>query len=168
MIHWPADSIFVVIGGSENEYRAHLRQVAASVGVSSRVQYIDRVPYSEVLSYAVGATVGITLLEPRIKNWRYSAGASNKRFEYAALGIAQVTNAGPGMDEVFGQAQVASLLDTVGPASIGQEIARLLSTPAATAAMGAHARAAHLRANNYDAQFAPVLQIIESWLDNAS
>ena len=168
MIHWPAGSIFVVVGGSEGDYRAHLRQIAESVGMSSRVQYVDRVPYAEVLSYAVGATIGITLLEPRIKNWQFSAGASNKRFEYASLGIAQVTNGGPGMEELFGQTQIASLLDSVDPESIGREIARLLTNPAVSAAMGACARAAHLRANNYEAQFAPVLQIIDGWLSNAS
>ena len=168
MIHWPADSIFVVVGGGEGNYRDHLRQIATSVGMSSRVQYMDRVPYSDVLSYAVGATIGITLLEPRIKNWLYSAGASNKRFEYASLGIAQVTNGGPGMDQVFGQDQIASLLECVDPDSIGREIARLLSNSATCAAMGARARAAHLHANNYEAQFGPVLQIIESWLSSAS
>ncbi len=167
MIHWPADSIFVVVGGGEGGYRESLRGLASSIGVNSRVQFIDRVPYADVLSYAVGATIGLTLLDRGNKNFQYSAGASNKRFEYAALGIAQITNSGPGMDEIFGRTKIASLIDGIDPDSIGREIARLLSSRTATAEMGERARAAHLNANNYEAQFSPVLRIIEAWLHDA-
>jgi glycosyltransferase involved in cell wall biosynthesis len=165
MAAWPSDAVFVIVGGSKPEYKAQLRALAAAVGVENRVIFVGRVSYSDVISFAVGAAIGITLLEPTTDNWRFSAGASNKRFEYAALGIAQVTNAGPGMDAVFGKANIAVLLPLVDSHSIGAAVSSLLAHPARSAAMGERARAEHIRENNYQTQFAPVMSKVESWLN---
>ena len=105
----------------------------------------------------MGAAVGLTFLELTTDNCRFSAGASNKRFEYAALGIAQVTNAGAGMEEIFGRPGLATLLDRLDPQSMGDAIGALLSNPNRRAEMGERARRAHLSVNNYEAQFAPVV-----------
>jgi glycosyltransferase involved in cell wall biosynthesis len=163
MKSWPSDAIFVIVGGGDNEFTAHLRSLAHSLGVQDRLVLVGRVPYHEVMSYAVGATLGVTLLEPTIDNQRFCAGASNKRFEYAALGIAQIANADPGMDEIFGSPGLAELLSVINVETIGEAVVRLLSSRSLTAAMGERARFAHLRENNYEAQFAPVLRTIESW-----
>lgn len=161
---WPSDAIFVIVGGGSEKFNARLRFLAQSVGVEDRLVLVGRVPYAEVMSYAVGATLAITLLEPTIDNQRFCAGASNKRFEYAALGIAQIANADPGMDEIFGYAGIAKLLSIIDANTIGETVMRLLADPLATRTMGERARIAHLRENNYEAQFAPVIQTIESWL----
>ena len=116
----------------------------------------------------MGAAIGITLLEPTTDNWKFSAGASNKRFEYAALGIAQVTNAGPGMYAVFGVTDIAELLPVVDSRAIGVAVSSLLANPDRSAAMGERARAEHVRENNYEAQFAPVMSKVDSWLTNGS
>jgi len=164
MKFWPADSVFVVIGGGSEEYRERLEALAASVAAAERLIFLGRVPYCEVLSFAVGAAVGLTFLESTADNWRFCAGASNKRFEYAALGIAQVTNSGAGMDELFGKPGLAVLVDSLDPATIGQAVAELLGDPRGAKEMGERARSAHLRTNNYEYQFAPVQEVIESWL----
>ena len=166
MRHWPADAVFVIVGSGPNEFRARLISLAESIEVQRRLLFVERVPYDQVLSYAVGATLGITLLEPTIDNQRYCAGASNKRFEYAALGIAQLANDDPGMEQIFGATGIGALLSKIDADTIGEAVARLLCAPAMTAAMGEKARLAHLRANNYETQFAPVLRIIESWETN--
>jgi glycosyltransferase involved in cell wall biosynthesis len=164
MRYWPDDAVFVVVGGGKKEYVASLRIRAAALGVGNRLILLGLVPYSDVFSYAVGASVGITLLDSSVENWRFSAGASNKRFEYLALGMAQITNAGPGMRDVFGEAQLALLLDDLTPQSLGYAIASVLGNPDVAAAMGRRARAAHLSAYNYETQFAPVAERVRSWL----
>lgn len=163
MPRWPKDAVFVIVGGAREEYRQRLHQHAASLGVAERVIWLGRVPYHELFSYAVGAAVGLTFLEPTNDNWRFSAGASNKRFEYAALGVAQVTNAGAGMQEIFGNPGLALLLDRLDPESIGDAIGALLSDATRRTDIGRRARLAHLSVNNYEAQFAPVLSELESW-----
>lgn len=164
MPHWPSDAVFVIVGAAREEYRLKLEQLAAARGVAARVIWLGRVPYRELLSYSIGASVGLTFLEPTTENWRLSAGASNKRFEYAALGIAQITNAGPGMEEVFGRPEIAVILDQLDPQSMGNAIGGLLSNATRNAAMGERARLAHLSTNNYERQFSPVLEQLESWL----
>lgn len=164
MRFWPADSVFVVVGSGREEYLRKLRTIAASIGVENRVIFLGRVPYREVLDYAVGATVGLTLLEPTIDNQLFCAGASNKRFEYAALGIPQIANDDPGMDEVFGKAGTAVLLKRIDPELIGRTVESLLSNREGAADMGRRARVAHLSVNNYERQFAPVLEQFRSWL----
>jgi glycosyltransferase involved in cell wall biosynthesis len=164
MQYWPSEAVFVVVGGGKKEYITALKVRAASLGMGDRLILLGLVPYGEVFSYAVGASVGLTLLDTSIDNWRFSAGASNKRFEYLALGLAQITNAGPGMRDVFGEAQLATLLDDPTPQSLGCAIASVFGNPDLAAAMGRRARAAHLSSYNYESQFAPVAQRVQSWL----
>jgi glycosyltransferase involved in cell wall biosynthesis len=164
MQYWPQEAVFVIVGGGKKEYLTSLRERAAALGMSHRLVLLGLVPYREVFAYAVGASVGLTLLDCSIENWLYSAGASNKRFEYAALGTAQITNAGPGMTEVFGKGGLAMLLDDVAPRALGRAIASVLDNPEIAGAMGQRARAAHLSSYNYESQFAPVAERIHSWM----
>jgi glycosyltransferase involved in cell wall biosynthesis len=136
--------------------------------VVSRVLFVGRVPYSEVFSFAVGASVGVTLLEPVNSNLRFCAGASNKRFEYAALGIPQVTNTGFGMRDLFESPGIATLVDVEEIEMIGQTIARLLLNSSLAKTMGEHARSLHLSHYNYEYQYRPVLDCVRKWMSNAA
>ena len=137
MIHWPADSVFVMVGGTASDLSS-----SSSPGADPPLAWEWAGAFHRSGALSAGAE-----LRRRSNDWHhvaraenqeleYSAGASNKRFEYAALGIAQVTNAGPGMEEIFGDTGIASLLETVNPESIGREIARLLSIPLETCCHG--------------------------------
>ena len=163
MTRWPSDAVFVIVGSAREEYRSTLQMHAASLGVAERVVWMGRVPYRDLLSYTIGAAVGLSFFEPTNDNFRYSAGASNKRFEYVALGIAQATNSSAGVDEIFGRPGLAVLLDRVDPQSIGDAIGLLLSDAHRRKEMGQRARRAHLSVNNYEVQFAPVVSRLESW-----
>jgi glycosyltransferase involved in cell wall biosynthesis len=161
---WPTDTIFIIVGDGSEMLQQELREEAARNNVSDRVFFVGRIPYADVISFGVGATLGITLMEPINNNWRFGAGASNKRFEYAALGIPQVTNTGAGMQRVFEASGIAMLVDIADTEMIGKTIARLLLDPAFAAEIGARARALHLARYNYQAQFAPAVQRIDEWV----
>jgi hypothetical protein len=137
--------------------------LAGREGVSPRLMFVGKVPYAEVLSYAVGATVGVTLLEPNYTNVKFAAGSSNKRFEYAALGIPQVTNAGAGIDTLFAKTGIAAVVDVSSIEAIGTAIAGFLVDPTLAAAVGERARGNHLRTYNYERQFEPVIERIREW-----
>jgi glycosyltransferase involved in cell wall biosynthesis len=164
MRYWPTDAIFVIVGDGSTALQQELRDQAARENVSKRVFFVGRVPYDDVISFAMGATLGITLMEPINNNWRFGAGASNKRFEYAAVGIPQVTNTGAGMQRVFETPGIAMLVDIADTEMIGKTIARLLLEPTLSSEIGERARALHLSRYNYEAQFAPVAQRIRDWL----
>ena len=161
MIHWPEDALFVIVGRANPDYLEKLKKIAQEVGVLERVVFVGRVPYNEVLSYAMGATIGVTLLKADYPNWKWSAGASNKRFEYLALGIPQVTNDAPGIKELFEDTGVAVRADYNDSDDIGRKICLYLNNDRLCRNVGDKARALHLNKYNYEHQFRPVLEWIE-------
>lgn len=156
MRYWPSNSVFALTG-DETRYEPILRRVAVACDVNDRVIFLGRAPYPEVLQRCADATVGVTFLEPTRLNWELSAGASNKRFEYAALGIPQVTNTGPGIDELFGRPQIASAVPFDDVAAIGNAVNAYLSSETLRRATGLRARSLHLDRYNYETQFRPVM-----------
>jgi glycosyltransferase involved in cell wall biosynthesis len=168
MRYWPVDAIFVIVGEGSPALKEELLHLAAKENVSERVLFVGRVPYADVLAFAVGAGVGITLMEPINSNWEFAAGASNKRFEYASLGIPQVTNTGPGMQRLFEATGIAVLVDARDPEMIGRAIDQLFGDRAFAMSLGKRARALHLSRYNYEAQFAPVLERVADWLSSRS
>lgn len=161
MRSWPTDAVFVVVGHGNPQYIDQLRQLAAVNGGENRVCFIGRVPYDQVLSYAAGASIGVTLLDSRRDNWKFAAGASNKRFEYAAIGLPQVTNDGPGISELFTDVGIALSANADSPDDVGKKISAYLTNVELRRSAGESARQKHLTAYNYEAQYVPVLEALQ-------
>lgn len=161
MKHWPRDAVFVIVGEGKAEYIEKLKRIAGETGVLDRVVFTGRISYDQIMEFAVGATVGLTTLNTMALNYRWSAGASNKRFEYLALGIPQVTNIGSGIDRIFGRRGVAAMADPKDPESIGFHINQYLINPELCQKASRRARELHLQEYNYEHQFAPVLNWIQ-------
>jgi glycosyltransferase involved in cell wall biosynthesis len=164
MPHWPGDAVLVLVGSGPQDFIDHLHHLAAAHGIDERIVWVGRVPYDEVFSYAVGAAVGLSIIAPTNDNWKYASGASNKRFEYAALGIPQVTNVGPGIDQLFTRTGIAAAVPHDVPAAISDAVTRYLTDESSTRDMAVRARRLHLTTYNYEAQFAPVIARIEQWV----
>ena len=86
------------------------------------------------------------LVKSDLPNVIYSSGASNKRFEYMAVGVPQITNQGPGMDEIITRPNCGALADPSSPEDIGLTIARLLQDTTLRKQLSDNARKAHLGA----------------------
>jgi glycosyltransferase involved in cell wall biosynthesis len=155
---WPPEAVLAIVGHGSDSYIAGLKQLAADCNVADRIVFVGKVPYRDVMAYAAGSTVGVTLLDTRHDNWRYAAGASNKRFEYAALGIPQVTNEGPGVDELFVATGIAMTADYASPEEVGARVSFYLNDRAARSEASSKARALHLSRYNYEHEYAPVLK----------
>ena len=160
MQFWPPDSVFVIVGGGPEGYIEQLRSLAREQGVEERLLFVGRVPYSEVFSYAVGASVGLNFLNDKYAQFKYSAGASNKRFEYVALGIPQVTNPLPGVRELFEQPGVATTASYDDAEAIGKAIRHWLENDELRRRAFHKARALHLKEYNYERQMQPLLEKI--------
>ena len=160
MPSWPLRSLFVLAGRVTREFRGTLETCAAAVGVAGRLCFLGQIPYRELFGLAAGANVGVSLLNPASEQWRLAAGASNKRFEYAALGLPQVTTAAPGIEETFVSRGMALAVPWGDRAALAAAINRLLRDPELRRRMGERARATHLSEYNYEGEFAPVLEMI--------
>ncbi len=152
---WPGDSIFAIVGPVVDGYRTSLLSFASGAGVRKRVVFLGSVPYSQVLSLAAGATVGCSLVTGQHDpNWIYSAGAINKRFEYMAVGLAQITSNDVGVSEIIDKNRCGVSVDPSSPKAIGQAVRQILADAPMRQMFSRSARAAHLRLYNYETQFA--------------
>jgi glycosyltransferase involved in cell wall biosynthesis len=79
-----------------------------------------------------------------------------------ALGLAQVTNQGPGVAEIIERGQCGLCVDPNSPELIGAAVSRLLGDPDLRRGMGERARALHLDRYHYETQFRPVLDWIRA------
>ena len=161
MKHWPTDALLVLIGPASDTMKGAILEAAgATPGAAKRVIFLGAFPHRETLALAAGGDVGLALVQPNNESWLYSAGAINKRFEYMALGLPQVTNNGPGVAEIVEANQVGLCVEPRDPAAIGSAIRQLLDDAALRRRFSENARRQHLERFNYEIQFAEVA----SWI----
>jgi hypothetical protein len=168
MQHWPGDAVFVLIGPASEEVKRGIFSAAAAAGAANRVLLLGAKPHSEALALTAGATLGVSLIQPNSLNLIYSAGAVNKRFEYMAMGVPQVTNTGPGVPELIEHNHCGVCADPHSPEAIGAVVNRLLSNQALLREMGERGRKLHLECYNYQMQFQSILERIVGWCGDRS
>lgn len=165
MPFWPDNWFLVAKGSCTNTYRTTLIHLAKKMGVKERVIMFDPgfQSYHDHLACVAGADIAWTVLEPTCQNWEYSAYASNKRFEAIALGIPQITNSGPSMDELFAKNGCGICISMEDP-NTNHVISRFIEHVSASHELSAACRAMHLNEFNYDHQYRLVLAHIREWL----
>jgi glycosyltransferase involved in cell wall biosynthesis len=158
MKQWPKNSVLVLAGSVTDAYRTQLLAAAEAAGVADRIIFLGVVSPDDIWAIRAGADVALTIMEPQGSlNRELAAGASNKRFEAMAAGVAQVSDCNPGVPEIVEQTGVGICVLHDDPASIGGAVARLLNDAGLCQQMGGRARQIHLDRFNYEAEFAPVL-----------
>ena len=162
------DATLVLAGPVTDSYKKSLMEKAQSCGVKQRVVFLGMVPLAQLDGLAAGASVGISLFSPTTGdlNLRFLAGASNKRFQYMAVGLPQVTNSGPGMTDIIKRPDCGLLVNPDSVGEIRRAIVRVVADKALRLRLAENARRAHLREFNYEIQFAPVLETIVEWSRN--
>jgi glycosyltransferase involved in cell wall biosynthesis len=165
MRYWPDDVCFVMKSIVRPAFATELQALARDEGMADRV--LIHSPgfqgYADHLAFIVGADLGWTALAPVGNNWKYSAYASNKRFECMALGVPQVTDRGPLLPEMIEGGGCGICVPLDDPRGVGMAIASALNDPSCLAAMCVAGRRLHLQQYNYDRQFEPVLR----WLSRS-
>ena len=167
MPQWPSDAFFVAKGRVKSDYAASLYALAKSLGVAHRFILIDSGLQSTVEHYAFvsGATIGWTVLEPVSNAWKYSALASNKRLECMALGVPQISDNGPLLNDLIEGNGCGLCIPHDSIDAAAEAVNRLLTNDSLHAQMAKRARELHLRQYNYDAQFNTVLARLKDMVD---
>lgn len=156
MEYWPSDSVMVFIGPVRPLIKDVLKQEALKRGVSDRVIFLGQVSYSTLFSYTVDADIAFTMIKPVSFNFSHMAGASNKRYDAMACGIPQISNFGPGMQELIIDNGIGICVNAESPEEIGRSVADLLEKPVRLKKMSDAARKLHLSRYNYDIEFSSV------------
>lgn len=158
---WPDDAVMVFLGPVHTVTHQTLLNLAHSEQVADRILFLPQVAYMQLFHYTVDADLGMSMIRPVTFNFEHMAGASNKRYEFMACGIPQITNYGPGMQELIEENGIGMCVWPQSAQAIGMAVRHLLESELRRKAMGVKARNLHLIRYNYDMQFAPVLETIK-------
>ena len=141
-------------------YAAELLQRAQAAGVGERVRYHGPVPArAELLARLRGHQLGIaTIVAGADHNLDTLAGASNKAFEYLALGIPLLISRDAAWQRLYQDPGYAVDCVPTDAASIAAAVRGLLADPGRARSMGEQGRARIAAEWNYETQFAPVLE----------
>jgi glycosyltransferase involved in cell wall biosynthesis len=143
-------------------YGDTLRVTAERLGIATRVSISPPMSRSALIATAARADIGVALL-PAVSarlNERAMVGASNKPFDYMAVGLALLVPDAPAWRNAFVAGGFGLACDPESPASIAAAIDHLLNHPAALAEMRRRAPLQIADAWNYETTFAPVLSTL--------
>lgn len=162
---WPSDAVFVIKGRIRADYAARLGELIQHAGVRDRVILFDPGFQTVHDHYAMiaGADVGWTVLEPVSNAWKYSALASNKRFECMALGVPLIADQGPLLPELIEGNGCGFCIPHDSVEAAAAAVNRLLGDESLRRHMAQRCRQLHLSSYNYDQQFKTVAEILRSW-----
>jgi glycosyltransferase involved in cell wall biosynthesis len=150
----------ILVGPHASEFENELNDLAQNLGVQSRVSIEQWVPHSELASRFSGCAVGLSLYRPVSQNWEFNSSATNKVFEYSALGLPVVVPDRNSYREFFAGDEWVVYANPEDPASIARAIEFVLADRDRYVAMSLAARRAHEEKYNYEHVFAPALERI--------
>lgn len=149
-----------VIGSVRPEFETSFNALARELGVAERISLDGWIAHDEVLARASRASAGLSLYKPLTKNMEYMGSASNKLFEYAAMGLPVVVPDRESYRDFLGDAEWVTYADVEDPGSIARAITSIFADRERYAAMSRAARRAFEEQYNYKRVFAPALEKI--------
>lgn len=87
------DAHYVVLG--EGPFKIEFEGLSKKFGVQNRVHCLGSIPYSELMNYTAGATIGFSLIESLSESYEHAL--PNKIFEYAVVGLPVIASNLPEM-----------------------------------------------------------------------
>jgi glycosyltransferase involved in cell wall biosynthesis len=157
-----------VIGGYRPKFGATFNALARELGVTERVSLDGWLRQDELIARASAAGAGLSLHKAVSKGLEYQGSASNKLFEYAAMGLPVVVPDRASYREFLGDAEWVTYADIDQPESIARAITLIFADRERYVAMSRAARRAFEEHYNYERVFAPALERIRALADSLS
>lgn len=154
--------VLVLIGYCSPTYKIRMLAVAKDNHVASRVCFLPMVPYTELFSYTSGATIGLALYQASDVNTGSFGGASNKIFEYLANGVPVIMSRTDSTQKILDNSKWGKLVDPDSPEEIAVAVNDWLVDSEAYSAACREAISAHRNCYNYENEFSPILNFIQS------
>ena len=149
-----------VIGGYRQDFAARFNTLAHELGVAERVSLDGWLPQAELIARASAASAGLSLHKPVLRGLEYLGSASNKLFEYAAMGLPVVVPERASYRDFLGDAEWVTYADIDEPKSIARAMSSIFADRERYASMSRAARRAFEEQYNYERVFAPALERI--------
>jgi glycosyltransferase involved in cell wall biosynthesis len=149
-----------VIGAYRPGFGAQFMALAHELGLNARVSVDGWLAQDELIARASAASAGLSLHKSVSKGLQYLGPASNKLFEYAAMGLPVVVPNRASYRDFIGDADWVTYADVERPESIARAINSIFADRERYAAMSRAARRAFEELYNYERVFAPALDRI--------
>jgi glycosyltransferase involved in cell wall biosynthesis len=158
LAYLPADVRVEMVGNGSAEYRRTLLRVAAESGAQARLSIGEFIEHDRLTVLANDAALGLALYKPSTLNSEFSASATNKLFEYAAMGLPVIAPDQPNYREFFADQTWITYANPADPRSIARAIEFVFADRERYGRMSAAARRAFEQKFNYERVFQPVLE----------
>ena len=160
LCHCPEHVHLTILGDRDRPSVKALAKLAEGHALSGRVRFPGWVDYRQVTQRLSQAHLGVSLLDPHVPNFRFSMGASNKRYEYMRAGLAQIGDMNPGVPGLIEGNGIGRCVTSFEPEELAGLIRSYVDDPAACAEQGDRAYLLHLSEFNYENAFQPMLQCL--------
>lgn len=160
----------IVVGyetvGSRGYVRELLRR-ASELGVDGRIEYRGPMDRASMLRVAGEADVGLAFMPASTKdiNMTYMTGASNKPFDYLAVGQMLLVSDLPDWRDMFVTPGYGQVCDPYDPADLSRAMRWCVEHPEEVRAAGEAGRRRILSEWNYERGFDPVRKMLEAGFD---
>jgi len=150
--------------GAHKTYTDTLIEEARYLGLAHRVKYLGAFSRHKLLPVCAEGDVGLSFmpLDSSDLNMQAMTGASNKPFDYLASGLNLLVSDLPDWRAMFVEPGYARVCNPASAASIADAVRWWLTHPAEAENARAHGRQRILDEWNYERQFDPVLELVES------
>ena len=171
MRDWTFEGGLLMVGlPLEENIVERLKERARAGGLLHRVMILPPIDHNNLASLSRLADVGIGVLQsgkaagndPRYVNLRHLGGASNKIFEYMAAGLPVICARGSGFEEIIREPEHGFLCDGHSAEDIARAINDVFAEPQRYHSISQANQTAFREKYNYEAQFRPVLDFIDS------
>jgi glycosyltransferase involved in cell wall biosynthesis len=145
-------------------YMQQFMQHASQLGIRDRIIFRGTLPSrAEILRQASYADVGLALMPigGSDTNIRHMVGASNKPFDYLAVGLMPLVSDLPDWRHMYVVPGFARTCDPADPQSLAKAFSWCVANPDEVRAMGERGRRTIEREWNYERCFAPVANLID-------
>ena len=149
-----------VIGGYRPEFEASFNALARELGVDERVSLDGWLRSMNCWRAHRRVSPGSRCTSRSSKGLEYVASASNKLFEYAAMGLPVIVPDRENYRDFLGDAEWVTYADIEQPESIARAITSIFADRERYVAMSRAARRAFEDQYNYERVFAPALERI--------
>lgn len=155
---WPDGAYLVLIGNATTRPAQALKELAASINVAHRVEFLGWMETHTAECRLADANLGIGLLSTDSEQLRTALGASNKRFQYMKAGLPQVGDQNPGIPQLIEENGIGTCLRGHDPAELAGVVSAYMRDSARCRSEGARAFDLHHRLYNYEAVFSRLLE----------
>jgi glycosyltransferase involved in cell wall biosynthesis len=157
---WPERARLTLLGDDTRPEAQQLKRVARDAGLAGRVHFEGWLALDVLAARLRQAHLAISLLDSTTDQWKFSVGASNKRYQYMQAGLAQIGDANPGVPELLAGHGVGRCPNVVTEGEIADLVSYYASHDVVRRQEGRRAELLYRERLNYDTAFRPLLDWI--------